>query len=167
VLVMVRPGGGLFGWVAALPVLAALMYALAQLVARRAQHVASAPVMSMYQNLVYLVGASLLAIALHPLVHTTPDSASLAFLVRGWALPSARDLALFALCGPIAAFASTLLASAYRTAGSTVAPFEFTALVWATAWGLVIWGDVPGAGEIAGGIMIVASGAYALADVRA
>jgi drug/metabolite transporter (DMT)-like permease len=162
VLVMVRPGGDLFQWVAALPVVAALMYALAQLVARRAHEVASAPVMSLYQNAVYLVAASVLALALQPFAGTAPQDESVAFLVRGWAVPSARDLALFAACGPIAALASTLLASAYRTAGSVVAPFEFTALVWATAWGVLVWGDVPGTGEILGAAIIVASGAYAL-----
>jgi drug/metabolite transporter (DMT)-like permease len=50
--------------------------------------------------------------------------------------------------------------------GSVDGTPSFTALVWATAWGLVIWGDMPGAGEIAGAMMIVASGAYALSDVR-
>jgi drug/metabolite transporter (DMT)-like permease len=167
VLVMVRPGGDLFGWVAALPVLAALMYAVAQLIARRVQHTASAPVMALYQNTAYLAGASVAALALRPLAEAATADPSLAFLLRAWALPNLRDLALLALCGPTAALGTTLLASAYRTSGSVVAPFEFTALVWATIWGAMFWGEVPGPVEIAGAAVIAASGAYAVSGLGA
>jgi drug/metabolite transporter (DMT)-like permease len=161
VLVMVRPGGDVFGGAALLPVVAALTYAISQLIARRAQAAASAPVMALYQNAVYLVGAAALAVILRPLADAAGGDPSLAFLLRAWVVPGPRDLVLLALCGPIAALSLTLLASAYRTAGSAVAPFEFTALIWATIWGIVFWGELPGPVEIAGAAVIVASGAYA------
>jgi len=121
VIVMVRPGGDLFHLAAALPVVAALMYAISQLTARRVGHLASAAVMAAYQNGVYLVGAALLAVALRPLAGGGADDPSTAFLLHAWVVPDARDLALLALCGPVAAFGSTLLSSAYRKAGSVVA----------------------------------------------
>jgi drug/metabolite transporter (DMT)-like permease len=142
-----------------------LLYAIAQLVARRVQHLASAPVMALYQNGVYLVGASILALVVRPFADLATGDPSLAFLLRDWSVPDLRDLALLALCGPTAAFGTTLLAGAYRKAGSIVAPFEFTALVWATIWGAAFWGEVPGPPELLGALVIVASGAFAVSQL--
>lgn len=161
VVVMVRPGGGLFVPAALLPVLAAAAYAASQLLARRL-NAAPAATMSFYQNAAYLVGAFLLAAVTRPFAHLAHDDPSVAFLVRGWAVPTPRDLALLALCGPIAAFGSPLLSNAYRRAGGAIAPFEFTALVWSIILGLVVFGDAPGVGELVGAALIVGSAGYAV-----
>lgn len=88
--------------------------------------------------------------ALHP---------SLAFLMRGWAIPGWGELALMALCGLIAGTGAYALAQAYRAApASTVAPFEYVMIVWAVFWGYVFWGDVPGAATVVGVAMTVGAG---------
>jgi len=41
-----------------------------------------------------------------------------------------------------------------------VAPFEYSALIWAGGLGFLVWGDVPGSALILGAAIIVASGLY-------
>jgi drug/metabolite transporter (DMT)-like permease len=41
-----------------------------------------------------------------------------------------------------------------------VAPFDYTALVWASLFGWLIWGEVPDAWTYAGAAVIIASGIY-------
>ncbi|WP_349017679.1 DMT family transporter [Rhizobium sp. 32-5/1] len=61
VMVMLRPGAGLFEPAALLSLFSAATYALAMLMARRMGSDVSASVMSFYQNGVYLIGALLIA----------------------------------------------------------------------------------------------------------
>jgi len=50
---------------------------------------------------------------------------------------------------------------------SFVAPFRYTALVWALALGYLVFGEVPGAAMVVGASLIVLSGLYALYRERA
>ena len=122
--------------------------------------------MAFHQNLVYGLGAIVIAVAVHPFAQDGTGDRSVRFLLRGWVVPSPRDLLLLALCGPIAAFGSTLLSNAYRNGGSRMAPFEYTAMLSAIIWGLVVFGDRPDVGQLAGAAIIVASGAYAITRAR-
>ncbi len=45
---------------------------------------------------------------------------------------------------------------------SFIAPFRYLALLWAIVLGYVVFGDVPDLAMIAGSLIIVASGLYAL-----
>jgi drug/metabolite transporter (DMT)-like permease len=119
--------------------------------------------MALYQNAVYLFGAMTMAAVLAPVSTNTKGGGSLDFLIRQWQLPDARDLALLAVCGPIAAFGSTLLSHAYRIAGASfVAPFEYTAILWGTLWGVIVFGNVPAPLDIVGAVLIIGSGLVAV-----
>ncbi|HVO01255.1 MAG TPA: DMT family transporter [Candidatus Cybelea sp.] len=151
-------------WALLLPVVAALAYGLAQLMARRLGRTETATVMGFYQNLVFLVGSLVLALLFelggfaHPGMHP-----SLAFLVRGWIFGNWHDLVLLAVCGPISAFGTVLLSHAYRLAEANfVASFEYTGLIWATLSGFLFWGEVPDLYMIAGAALIVGAGLYML-----
>ena len=62
--------------------------------------------------------------------------------------------------GVIAQFCLT---KAYAIASPTlIAPFEYTALIWAAILGYVIWGDIPDLWSIIGALLIVASGLYVI-----
>ena len=59
------------------------------------------------------------------------------------------------------AVALVLITQAYRVAQvSTIAPFEYSYLIWAVLLGLVVFGDFPNGRVIAGGILIVCCGLY-------
>jgi drug/metabolite transporter (DMT)-like permease len=163
-LAMVQPGIGVFEPASLLPMVGAAAYASAQLLARRLAATETAAVMAFHQNVVFLLGAGLFALATSGA--GVPEGRSLAFLLRPWTLPSVRDLLLLALCGPVSALGMTLLGQAYRIApqANVVAAFEYTALIWATLYGYVFWGEVPGAASFFGAALIVGGGLMLLAS---
>jgi drug/metabolite transporter (DMT)-like permease len=131
--------------------------------ARRLGATDSAPVMAFHQNLIYLMGALTMA-ALFGQGGLAGDSqGSLAFLLRAWTVPGWTDLLLMAATGPIAAIGTVLLTQAYRMAeANLVASFEYTGLIWASLWGFVFWGEIPGAATLAGAALIIGAGLYML-----
>lgn len=163
VIVMMRPASGLFDLAALLPVVAAMTYGAAQLMARRLGTTDSAPVMAFYQNLMFLIGALAMAALFSDAAPAEDGRGALAFLIRPWSWPSGHDLLLMAACGPIAAVGMVLLTQAYRLAeANLVASFEYTGLIWASLWGFSLWGEIPGASTLAGAALIVGAGLYVL-----
>lgn len=65
VMVMLQPGSGLFEPAALLSLLAAALYGVAMLMARKFGSSLSASVMAFYQNAVFLFGSALLALVLY------------------------------------------------------------------------------------------------------
>ena len=78
-----------------------------------------------------------------------------------WSAPSFDEyLLLFGVAafGVTAQFAVT---KAYAIASpSLIAPFEYTALIWAAALGYLLWGDIPDLPAVAGAALIIGSGVY-------
>ncbi|MEE8187974.1 MAG: DMT family transporter [Kiloniellales bacterium] len=142
VLVMTRPGAEAFQPAALLILAAALFYALAMLVTRRLARTDSTP-----SILLYTTGLSLVA--------------SAALLPFGWRSPTGEDLMLFALLGLIAGGGNYFMTQAYRHApAAVVAPFDYTALIWGTILGWLIWHELPGPHVWLGVAILVASGLY-------
>ncbi len=163
VLVMIRPGSTLFEWAALLPVISGMAYATSMIMARvqGARH--SAAELAFHGNLVFLACALILALLFGNGAHATEAHPSLAFLLRGWVVPTVRDFALMATCGVIAAIGSSLLTQAYRIAPSaSVAPFEYTGLIWSVLYGWLFWSDWPAPATWAGIAIIVGSGLLVL-----
>ncbi|MGV3549550.1 DMT family transporter [Rhizobium sp.] len=168
VMVMLRPGAGLFEPAALLSLFSALTYALSMLMARRLGAETTAPVMAFYQNGVYLLGALLIAAFFGALGIYQAGHPSLDFLVRAWVLPTTRDFLLIASCGVIAAIAMTLLTNAYRIAkASVVTSFEYTGMLWAPLWGFLFFGEIPHLTTLAGAGLIIAAGLFALSSPSA
>ena len=120
VLIILRPGIGVFQWAAVLPLVMAVTYALNQVIARKIGHLEH-PVTSLAYTTV--VGTVLTTIAL-PFDWTTPDFA-------GWVL--------LAMTGLFAGAAHFSIIRAYeRTAAPTVAPFVYTELLWAMVVGYIV-----------------------------
>jgi drug/metabolite transporter (DMT)-like permease len=76
-------------------------------------------------------------------------------------------LPVFLLTSLVGVVAHWLLAQAFRYGEvSLIAPFEYTGLVWALVLGYWLWGDVPTAGVLSGGGLIIASGLYMIRAER-
>ncbi|WP_029031319.1 DMT family transporter [Salinarimonas rosea] len=77
--------------------------------------------------------------------------------------PLTGDLVwLFGLVGTLGVGGHLLLARAFRSAeAARIAPIDYTALVWAAALGLVLFGEVPGLATLAGAVLIVAGAVVA------
>lgn len=168
VIVMIRPGAGVFEPAALLALFAAFGYGTGQMLTRWLGFGMRAPVLAFQQNVIYLVIATLLSLAfgfgqfeaaLHP---------SVDFMLRGWATPTPADLALILSLGVVTGVAMVLFTQAYRLAESNlVAPFEYSAMVWATFYGLVLFGDFPDWTTVAGAALVIGAGLYMLIALRA
>lgn len=76
-------------------------------------------------------------------------------------MPDLMDAVLLVAIGLIGGVAQVLLTQAYRQAPvAVIAPFDYTAMIWATGWGFIIWGEVPDLYVVAGALVVVASGVY-------
>lgn len=80
----------------------------------------------------------------------------------GWVpLESGFDLTLLGLLGVIAMLAHILVNRALKLAdAATVAPLQYTLLLWAVVFGWLFFGDVPQSSIIIGAALIVVSGLY-------
>lgn len=97
-----------------------------------------------------IIGAALAGIVA---IAITPD---------GWVpLKSGFDLSLLALLGIVAMTAHVLVNRALKLAdAATVAPLQYTLLLWAVVFGWLMFGDIPQSGIVIGAGLIVLSGLY-------
>lgn len=140
VLIVIRPGGASFQAVSLLPVATAFVYALLMLSARWLD-----PRESVWTLLLYLTGAgALLAALVAPFV---------------WRDIQAEHIWLFVAISIFGTAGMTMMTQAFRFApAALVAPLDYTALVWATALGWLIWSEVPDTATFVGAAVIIASG---------
>lgn len=142
VLVIVRPGSGTFQAASLLPVATAFVYALLMLSARWVD-----PRENVWTLMVYLVGSGALLSAL-----TMP------FV---WVQPRFEDVWLFVGIALFGTAGMTLMTQAFRLApAAIVAPFDYTAIVWATLLGYLLWREMPDLATYIGAAIIIASGIY-------
>lgn len=82
-------------------------------------------------------------------------------LVGDWPSVARSDVGLFVGMAVAGTLGIALISHAFRVAdAAVVAPFDYTALIWATALGWMFWGDVPGLVVYIGALVIIASGIY-------
>ena len=163
VLIMVRPGGALFDWAALLPIFCGFAYALSMILARTMGTRDTAAAMAFWGNTAFLLCGLVLTAIYGDGSHAQAFHPSLAFLTRGWAIPTPTDAALMCACGGIAAVGLMLLTQAYRIGqASVVAPFEFTFAFWGILWGWLFWAQWPDRLGWLGIAVIIVAGVYVL-----
>jgi drug/metabolite transporter (DMT)-like permease len=128
-------------------------------------------------SLAALAGAALAAfamIAVRRLSGTEPSStivfyfmltgvmASGAWLLQGgFIMPDLHDAALLILLGLMGGFAQILLTMGYRGAPvAVIAPFDYTAMIWAAGYGFILWDEVPDLRIAIGAAIVIGSGVY-------
>jgi len=171
VLIMMRPGGGAGRpdlVIYLLPVVAAVTYALFQILTRKLGAINKASAMAVYTQAVFIVvGLAFFVIAGDGRFTPELENPSLVFLLRAWVMPSAGDMAILASLGLISGALAYSLSQAYRLASAaTIAPFEYVLLPLAALWGLVVFGEVPDLRAAAGMTLIVGSGVYVFIRTR-
>ncbi|XHC11562.1 DMT family transporter [Labrenzia sp. ac12] len=140
VLVVVRPGSGTFQAASLLPIATAFFYAALMLSARLVD-----PRESVWTLMLYLVGAGAIMSAF-----------AMPFV---WVQPHAEDIWLFLGIALFGTAGITLMTQAFRFApAAVVAPFDYTALLWATLLGWLLWGEIPDIATYVGAAIIIASG---------
>jgi len=143
-LLIVRPGGAVFGWASLLPLSLVLMYAWFQILTSQMARTENPLTMHFYTG---WVGALLASLAL-PLFWT--------------AMPDAKTLALLGLIGLMGTVGHFLLILAFaRAPASTLTPFLYSQIGFAMLGGWLVFGHVPGSWELSGIALIVLCGASA------
>src|SRR5262249_6154082 len=94
VLVILRPGLGLFEPAALLPIASALAYAISAVMARRLGSTESGGAMALTATGAYIVGGALTAAVLADVNPPAGAQESIRFLLNPWLWPSTLDLAL-------------------------------------------------------------------------
>ena len=142
VLIVVRPGSETFQAASLFPVGTAFLYAALMISARwvdKREFV--------WTLMLYLTGAGALLSALVVPFFWTPVRLEDAWLFVG--------IALFGTVG------ITMMTQAFRFApAAVVAPFDYTALIWATLMGWLFWNEIPDLVTYLGAAVIIASGVY-------
>lgn len=104
-----------------------------------------------------------LLISLTTSVAVTSFGAVLIVPFGGWTPPSVQDLGLLFAAALLLIIGYQFIISAMRIGDiSFVAPFRYTALIWAILLGFVLFGDIPDMPMIVGACLIILSGLYAL-----
>lgn len=86
---------------------------------------------------------------------------SLLSLPFGWVVPGWPEAPLLVAVGLLGGIGQILMTTAYRHAGAaTIASFEYVSMLWGLAFGYLFFNDVPSAGVIAGGAIVVAAGIF-------
>ncbi|MDN3720943.1 DMT family transporter [Roseibium salinum] len=144
VLIVVRPGTETFQPVSLMPVATAFLYSLLMISARWVDGRES-----VWTLLVYLTGISVvLSVFIAPFV---------------WTPVRAGDLWLFVAIALFGTAGMTLMTQAFRLAPAVVvAPLDYTALLWATALGWLIWNEIPDTATFIGAAIIIASGVFTI-----
>jgi len=145
-----------------LPILAAVTYAINQVLTRKLGVTSKASALAVYVQVGFiLVSFGFWAIAGDGRFVEAHDSESIVFLLREWHWPEGNDLYLFIGLGVNSALIGYTLAQAYRMAdAATVAPFEYVGLPLAIFWGWVVWGNLPSPAVWVGIALILGSGLF-------
>ena len=78
-----------------------------------------------------------------------------------WQTPTPAQWAMLLLIGAIGGGSHYIVIKAYsRVAASLLAPFQYVQIIWATVYGLLIFGHFPDIWTFIGAAVIIASGLY-------
>jgi drug/metabolite transporter (DMT)-like permease len=87
--------------------------------------------------------------------------AGLVTLPFGWVMPNWIELAGLVMIGVLGGLSHLMLTESYRYApASVVAPFDYTAMIWAFLFGFALFGELPSVFVFVGAAIVVASGLF-------
>ena len=79
----------------------------------------------------------------------------------GWAMPSLSEALVLAGVGVLGGVGQLLLTQSYRCAqASMIAPLDYTSMIWASALGYLVFGDLPDGYVVVGTLIVIAAGVF-------
>ncbi|MEM6373178.1 MAG: DMT family transporter [Pseudomonadota bacterium] len=141
-LIVIRPGAEVFQPASLLPLIAAFCFASYTLITRRL-----GPDEDVWTSLFYtgLVGSVILS-AIVPFHMPPLDVASIALLVMIGVVGTAGQL--------------MLIRALSQAEAGLLAPFNYTGIVFAVLWGVILFGEVPDVPTLVGALVITGAGIY-------
>ena len=142
VLIVIKPGEGLFTLMSFIPFLGAFFVAIAYVTTRSIMKIDNVYATVFYYSLGLLI-------------------LSLFFFPKNFALPSLYFLSFLVITGFLSVASHYLFALSVKFGEvSSVAPLEYTAFVWTGLFGYFLFNEIPSLTIILGGIIIIISGIY-------
>lgn len=159
VLIVLRPGGDTFSVATLLPVLAAVLYALAAIITRARCADERPLVLALGLNIGLLaagLSASLGLWLLQPAAAVVTDNP---FLFGPWAAMGGREWLLMALLALLMLAFGTGVAMAYQIApAAVIGTFDYSYVLFAVVWSYVLFAERPDAEAVVGLALIAAAG---------
>jgi S-adenosylmethionine uptake transporter len=147
VVIALRPTPQMFSWGSPLALFGATMFALGQTLTRKLRG-AHWLQLTVWQ----FAGGALIGAATVPFA---------------WTRPNAFDLGLMALVGVVSMVCYVFITRALSLARAAVlAPLQYSAILWATLMGWLVWHDAPTLPIIVGNAVIIGGGLYLAARGR-
>ena len=144
VLIIIRPGGDFWHFISIMPLLAALFFALFQILTRLLSETEKTHTTLFYTGLGGLFWSSLIV----PFV---------------WVIPSQIHVLVFLATGTLGALAHLCMINAFDFAeASLLAPYNYTKLLWVAIFGYLVFEDIPSLEMWIGSGIIVSAGLYVL-----
>lgn len=140
-MLIIKPGAGVFQPAAILPLIGAFTYAAGALLTR-----------------VVRFDSTATSVVWSAVLGTVLSSMAVPFF---WQSISMAHLWAFIIIGILGAASQAMLIRAFSLAeAGAVAPFGYTGLIWAAAWGWLFFGQIPDGWSMTGMAVIVAAGIY-------
>jgi drug/metabolite transporter (DMT)-like permease len=141
VLIALHPSAQSFSWPALIALSGSLSFAVLMLITRSLRKTPDI-VMASSQ----FVGTFLFGAVLAPI---------------GWVRPTPQSLVLFAAAGVISVCALMCVNRSLKLApASVVVPYQYSMIIWAVIFGMVVFGDVPSSATLVGAAIIIGAGLY-------
>jgi drug/metabolite transporter (DMT)-like permease len=161
VLIILRPGFEEFNPGYTLPLVAALAYALVQIITGKMGENEKASSMAFYIQLIFIVVCSLFGLFFGDGHLADPSQPIINYLFRPWTIPSWVDGMIMIGVGLLSGVGAYFISQAYRISkGSVVAPFEYVALPLAIFWSITLFGDWPDMASWMGIVLIAGAGIF-------
>jgi len=161
VIIMLRPGSGFFNPASILPLVAALAYALVQIMTRKIGETENASTMAFYIQLNFVAVSGLMGLIFGDGHLADPSQPTLNYLFRPWTVPSWGDGMIIIGIGLINGLAAYFISQAYRISkAGIVAPFEYVALPCSIFWSITVFGDWPDTVSWLGIVLIAGAGLF-------
>ncbi len=159
--VMVRPNSASFQPASLLALYSAFAYALGQMMGRSLSQKVDTLVIANWQNIIYLSVSVVLGLCVFVFGLTTESSKAMAFLTRQAQWPNLNDAMVMIAMGVFSTFAMMAYVNAYRLAPANfVAPFEYSAMIWAVLYGVFLFHDFPDQWTWIGAALVVGAGLF-------
>ncbi|CAM3664673.1 DMT family transporter [Halomonas sp. FME1] len=164
VLVVLRPGEDTFTPATLLPVLAAIFYALAMMITRRHCQREHPLILTLGLNLAFLT-AGIVFSALVATGATAQLEERTPFLFAHWQPLDISDFLLIAAYTLLLIIVNSGVARAYQIAPlALIGTFDYAYLIFASAWGYLLFNEIPDAMTWLGMGMILTAGVVVLLD---
>jgi len=163
VFIVLGPQGQFLRLASALAFAAAVTYAAMVLLTGFVKSGNTTLGISFYAAVGFLLGVILASSVVALLPPIESSNSTVQFLLRDWRWPSMFHLFVLVVLGFIATIGQYALVKAYSVAPmSTVAPFEYSYVIWAVLFGYLFWDEIPSKWTWLGLSLLVSCNLYIL-----